>query len=556
VGRWFEVSAHPSTQGLSVFLHDITDRKSNEEALLLVTNRLKLATSAANIGIWDWDTVQNKLVWDDKMYDIYGVSPETFDKSYTTWFAMVHPEDQERVETNVATTFDGLSNYNAVFRIIRPDGSIRYIKATGLAQFDQDSRPIRMLGTNADVTPQIELQAKLEKALQDAKSANEAKSQFLAMMSHEIRTPMNAVVGFCDLLVQTALTEDQVDFVTSIQKAGASLTEIIDGILDFSKIEAGKLELRREPCNLRTLIDEVYDLLSPAAWLRGLSFRKNVDPNLPALMMGDPGAIKRVLTNLIGNAIKFTDVGQVIVDAGVQEDDGKQVVQIDVLDTGIGVSDEMQGQLFRPFSQGDRSNKRRFGGTGLGLAISRSLAEGMGGTLTMRSRQEGGSEFRFMFPVIPFDGGNDEPHVSSSETPDSASEIRLHNGPTVLLVEDNTVNRRLMGHFLKRLGCSFDAVEDGEQAVRALRDKQYAAVLMDIQMPVMDGWEATAAIRELEASNPDRPRSYIIAQSAHASGDDIRKCLAAGMDDYLSKPMTLSALSQALARAAASEAKR
>ena len=390
---------------------------------------------------------------------------------------------------------------------------------------------------------------KTEESLREAKLAAEqamrTRSQFLANMSHEIRTPMNGVLGMADVLAGTPLAAEQREYLDIIRNSGESLLKIVNDILDFSKIEAGKVELEWIAFDLHSRVASLMQLFSASAREKNLTLETYYAEDVPALVSGDPVRISQVLSNLIGNAIKFTDAGTIAVHVGVYARAGDDLMlRFDVRDTGIGISPEAVERIFDPFSQEDASTTRRFGGTGLGLTISRQLVGLMGGELSVVTTQGQGSVFSFTVKVQHGSGGAEAPSALSAK---SAVTVQgefaaLH----VLLAEDNTINQIVANAILKKLGCAVTIAKDGQAAVDAARARHYDAILMDCHMPGVDGFAATAAIRELEKQG--QPRHIIIAQTANAMEGDRETCLAAGMDDYLAKPLSSNALAQTLRR--------
>jgi two-component system, sensor histidine kinase len=385
--------------------------------------------------------------------------------------------------------------------------------------------------------------ARLIQAKEQAEAGNLAKAQFLANMSHEIRTPLNGVVGALDLLTRQDLRPEQLKLLSTAISSSEALLTLLNEVLDYSKIEAGSLELRSEPLRLQPVLGSILDLLSPLADYKGIRLSLDFDAALPAWVKGDAGRIRQVLLNLIGNAVKFTDHGQVNVRAkrGPVLDDARVVLLLEVEDTGIGIPPEALSRLFTPFFQADQSDRRRFGGTGLGLVISKRLAEAMGAELTVESELGRGSSFLFRLPL-----------ETLSSTPDVLPEEPAADDPPaslagrVLLVEDNPVNRMLAVAMLHRLGLRPAEAENGLAALQAMDGTRFDLVLMDCQMPVMDGFQATRAIRAREHGLL-APHTPIIAITANALSGDAERCLEAGMDGYLAKPYTLKALRETLA---------
>jgi signal transduction histidine kinase/ActR/RegA family two-component response regulator len=374
------------------------------------------------------------------------------------------------------------------------------------------------------------------RALEDAaarmQEALRTKGEFLAVVSHEIRTPMNGVLGMAQLLQMTDLTEEQQRYVETIQTSGETLLTIINDILDVSKLDAGSVRLDNRPVELRAAVKEVVDLLSTQAQKKSLYLDVEIGADVPAWIRGDATRLKQILTNLVGNALKFTHAGGVRI--GMSTLQQGQVLQCQVQDTGIGIPPDKVDRLFEKFSQIDSSITRRYGGTGLGLVICKRLVEGMGGQIRAASKQREGSTFTFVIPLVPADEPGKQ--AKAAQTALKATNLKI------LLVEDNAVNQMLALGMLQKLGLNADLATDGAEAVERVRDTSYDLILMDMQMPRMDGLTATRAIRSM----PDIRQPRIVALTANAMESDRDACLAAGMDDFLSKPFKAAELQDKL----------
>ncbi|MCU0619288.1 MAG: ATP-binding protein, partial [Gemmatimonadaceae bacterium] len=436
------------------------------------------------------------------------------------------------------------------FRIVRRDGTVRRIVSIGTLLRDAAGRPEAIHGVSIDDSDRIEREERLVRLKEEAESAARTKSAFLANMSHELRTPLNGVLGMLELLIAGSLDPTFERYARTAHASGASLLHLLDDILDLSKVEAGKLELVTAPFDPRALLVEACELFRRRAEDRGLALRLEGVATLPASVVGDEWRIRQVLLNLLGNAIKFTEFGEVVVTAAADATPDGTRLRFEVCDTGIGIPATVQARLFEPFAQGDSSTTRRFGGSGLGLSITRELVALMEGTLDFTSVEGQGTTFRVTLPLrLGSAAGVARPLVATTDADALVPPLRAAlAGRRLLVVEDHAVNRTVVLEMLRPLDVPVDVAVDGAEGVAAIERTRYDLVLLDHQMPVMDGLTAAATIRRRAASLPGGTSPVLVAMTASAMRGDRERCLEAGMHDYLAKPLSRHALFEMLTR--------
>jgi two-component system, sensor histidine kinase and response regulator len=692
-------------------LADITARKQAEDGLRASENRLRLTIEIATDGLWDWDLVTGQAYYSPSWIRLLGLEQEECAlNNISDWKTRVHPDDCPWVEEALNDHLEArIAAFVIEHRVRHRSGEWKWFAMRGkVTRWNDAGRPACMMGVMTDITERRRSDAALAQAAQELETKNheleeardkaldavKIKSEFLATMSHEIRTPMNGIIGMTGLLLDTALSDEQKEYADMVRRSGEHLLDVINDILDFSKIEAGKLNLERLEFDVRTTIEDTLALVAERAYAKGLELACLVQSDVPAGLRGDPGRLRQVLVNLLGNAIKFTERGDVVLAVSLAADaEGRTstdlLVKFEVTDSGIGLTPEQQAKLFQPFTQADGSTTRKFGGTGLGLAICKKLVELMGGQIGVTSGTGAGSTFWFTIrceaqledgrhvspiPVSlsgcrtlivddhtmsrktleyqlrakglayesaeggahaldllrsaaargePFDLAildlqmpsmdglelarriktespisstrlilltslgrrgdakaaqdagiaayltkpirqsqlysclslvlaNSSPAVSGPAQPPaplitrhSLSEAQAQSRGHILVAEDNPINQKVAVKMLEKLGYRVDIAGNGREAVEALERIAYAMVLMDCQMPVMDGFQATTVIRRREGSGRRTP---IIAMTANAMQEDRQRCLEAGMDDFISKPVASKALAETLNR--------
>jgi two-component system, sensor histidine kinase len=501
---------------------------------------------------WVRDSSGTRQLYVSPAYEeIWGRSAEELYKNPTSWIDTLVPEDREpplmdmRLEAH--NQQGPYAQFERRFRITHPSGRLVWIKDTSFPIYDNEDKHIGFAGFSEDITKDMERELELKDAVQRAEAANQTKSDFLAMMSHELRTPLNAILGMAQILRMKGMNPEMEECVDIIAHAGNSLLALVSDILDFSKLEVGKLSFSNEPLDLQLLISQVIYSLHHQAQEKGIELCLDYDEEVPSFIMSDANRLRQVLSNLLGNAIKFTDQGGVRIEVTcIEKTADKACLQIAVIDSGVGISKDKLGYIFEKFSQIDSIYQRKHQGTGLGLAITKELIDKMGGNIQVESEIGKGSRFCIVLPFVlqqPYLNKPLKSNIATSHSTDTCF-AKVSYNMEVLLVEDNFINQKIAKIMLEEMGCQVTIVENGKQALESLEArKDYDLVFMDIGLPDMSGFDLVDKIRK---NNLIDKRIPIIAMTAHVLERDRQQCFAVGMDGIIAKPIAHDELVAAL----------
>ena len=523
--------------GIIVASHNITKMVEALEATERSEQRLTLAMEIADIHVWEMDYQRRELI-KAGAEDTFFTEEKTYDELFRDIYSTIDPRDRPGVEAAWKLHVEEGAPYRPEYRIIRADDREVWTSAACRLVNDRDGRPVRLIGAMQNITERKAAEGALMQAKEDAEMANRAKSTFLATMSHEIRTPLNGVLGMAQAMAADELSTLQRDRLDVVRQSGETLLHILNDVLDLSKIEAGKLELEEAEFDISDLARGAHAAFTAIANKKGLSFDLAVEAGARGVYVGDSTRVRQILYNLVSNALKFTESGEVRV-CVARTNDG---LRLTVADTGIGIPPERLASLFQKFEQADASTTRRYGGTGLGLAICRELAQLMGGAIRAESTPGKGSTFLVTLPLIKSTAS----HVLPAPDPGVVEAMEMKVGVLrVLAAEDNTVNQLVLKTLLHQIGVDPVIVENGKLAVEAWAREPWDVILMDVQMPEMDGPTATGIIRTREAAE-GRARTPIIALTANAMAHQVAEYLEAGMDGFVAKPIEVGRLFAAL----------
>lgn len=516
---------------------DITDVRKTEQKLLSSERSLNEAQKIAKIGSWDFILMTQELNWSDELYEIFEFEKTPNDPElYNKFLSSFYPKDAEKLKQNIDNTIANKMPYEMEHKIILQNQTIKWVFCTGVSIVDKNDNVVALKGVVQDITQKKQIEDTI-KAKEKAEASNKAKSDFLANMSHEIRTPLNGIVGFTDLLLKTKFDKDQLEYLTTVNESANTLMEIINNILDFSKIESGKLELIFEEIDIYELSNQIINLFKYEANHKKIDLVLYIDPAVPQFIKGDSFRLKQILVNLLSNAMKFTSFGYIKLNITETEaDDVISKIKFSVVDTGIGIKTQNQQKIFQSFIQADNTTTRKYGGTGLGLAISSQLLALKKSKLKLTSSYGAGSEFFFIIAFEKINQKKSNPsetkNFEENKSPESSNSLDNYK---ILIAEDNKINMLLAKTLVQKIvtNCTIIEALNGYDAVAISEIEHPDLILMDIQMPVQNGYDATMSIRKSKTIM----HIPVIALTAGVLNGEKEKCISHGMSDYITKPI-------------------
>jgi len=527
------LDANGEVESIFGILENITDSVNAQEELAVAEKRWNYALSGSRDAVWDVDLVNNETFFSPVFSEMLGY--KAYQQLEESWEDLVHPEDLPKAWNLFVDHLEGLSHfYECEYRLRKMDGNYFWVLDRGkVAETDAEGNPTRVIGTFSNIDYRKKLEEEYKHALQKAEEASHAKSLFLSTMSHEIRTPLNGVIGFINLLLMDQPNPKQIENLNALKYSADNLLYMLNDILDFSKIDAGKMDLEVRPFNLIEILQNTTKSFLNSAKEKGLSLQLMASKDIPAFLLGDSVRISQIINNLLSNGIKFTEKGEVgLMAKFIESKNNIASISFEVWDTGIGIEQEYLPQLFEHFTQAYTDTTRKYGGTGLGLAICKKLVDIMGGNLIVESEKGKGTKFSFTLNLAIANTNTEE--IKSARLPENID----FSGLNVLLVEDNQVNVMVAKQLLNRWNIQVDAAVNGKDALVWVKRKKYDLILMDLQMPEMDGFESASIMRKAGILTP------IFAISANVNSDARENVIASGMNDYISKPFKPSELSE------------